>query len=141
MTIVDPQNTNNTSPTYRGQYDTFECGGTVAINDLVALTMATDGEIKCAAATTATHGAASKVGVATEAGVAGDFIQVITMGPALVNTPATGPSIGEVLVLTATAGVADGLAPAATDLVGVAHGVFLSDEVGTSNKSWAWING
>lgn len=140
MTIVDPQGTNGTTPTYRADYDTFECGGTIAEHDLVAFVMATDGEIKVAAADTDTHDPAVKVGVALEAGVAGDFIRVVTRGPAIVNTPATGPSVSEVLILTSTAGVGDGLAADATTVAGDTHGVFLSDEIGTSNTSWVWID-
>lgn len=140
MTIVDPQGTNGTTPTYRRRIDTFECGGTIAANDLVAFVMATDGELKVDAATTATHDPAVRVGVALEAGVTGDFIQVVTEGPCIVNTPAAGPSVSELVVLTATAGVADGVAADATTVAGDTHGVFLTDEIGTSNTCWAWIN-
>lgn len=140
MTIVDPQGTNGTTNTYRRDIDTFLCAGTIAINDLVALVMSTDGEISVAAADTDTHDPAVKVGVALEAGVAGDYIQVVTRGPAVVNTPAAGPSVSEVLILTSTAGVGDGLAADATAVSGDQHGVFLSDEIGTSNTSWVWIN-
>lgn len=106
---------------------------------LVAFTMAADGVLKVALADTDVHDPAVKVGVALEAIASGGTGPVQHHGPCIVQTPATGPSVSELVILTSTAGVADGLAADATAVVGDTHGVFLTDEIGTSNTCWAWI--
>lgn len=138
MTIADPRGVSG-SPYYRQQVDVFECQSAVAANELCALIMTSDENLLVAPADTDTHDPAVKVVAALEAGAAGDFIRCVVGGPALINTPATGPSVSEVLILTSAAGVGDGLAADATTVEGDAHGVFLSDEVGSTNQSWVWI--
>lgn len=141
MTIVDPEDTNNSgNPTFLQDVHYIITTAAVAANDLVALTMAADGVLRCAPADTDVHDPAVRVGVATAAAASGAAARVVTRGPVIVNTPATGPSISELVILTNAAGVADGVAADATTVAGDTHGVFLTDEIGTSNTCWAWIN-
>lgn len=140
--ITDPENTNHAGAgsSLQREVQYAICTEAIAIHDLVAFTMAADGVLRCAKADTDTHDPAVRVGVAEAAGASGRSIPCVVRGPAIVNTPATGPSISELLILTSTAGVGDGVAADATTVVGDTHGVFLSDEIGTSNTSWVWID-
>lgn len=142
MTIVDPENTNHAGAgsSLLQEVMSVVTSADVAIHDLVAFTMATDGVLRCAPADTDVHDPAVRVGVALEAATSGRVCRVVVRGPAIVNTPATGPSVSELLILTNAAGVGDGLAADATAVVGDTHGVFLTDEIGTSNTSWVWVD-
>lgn len=140
MTIVDPEATNNADPTFYQEVMWVTTTAAVAANDLVAFTMAADGVLRIAPADTDVHDPAVRVGVAPNACASGGLCKVVTRGPVIVNTPATGPSISELVILTNAAGVADGVAADATTVAGDTHGVFLTDEIGTSNTCWAWIN-
>lgn len=140
MSIADPRGTNGATPYYRQDIDSFECQSAVALYDLCAIVMTSDENLLVAPADTDVHDPAVKVVAALEAGAAGDVIRCVTRGPAIINTPGTGPSVSEVLILTNAAGVGDGLAADANAVAGDTHGVFLGDEVGTSNTSWVWIN-
>lgn len=105
----------------------------------VAFTMAVDGTLRCAPADTDVHDPAVKVGVALEDIASGYAGRVCVSGPCIVNTPATGPSAQEVAILTSDAGVLDGAVADATTVAGDIHGVFLTDEIGSTNTSWVWL--
>lgn len=140
MTIVDPENTNHAGASFLQEIQHAITTAAVAAHDLVAFTMAADGVLRCAPADTDVHDPAVRVGVAIDGGASGRSIAVVVRGPAIVNTPATGPSISELLILTSDAGVGDGVAADATTVVGDTHGVFLTDEIGTSNTCWVWVD-
>jgi hypothetical protein len=139
--ISDPFGTNGlATPQIQGQIvDTFIASEDITKYDLCALTMATDGVLRVARADTDTHDPAVKVVAALETVASGASGLFVVGGPALITTPATGPSASEVLILTNAAGTGDGAAADATTVAGDTHGVFLTDEVGTDNRSWVWI--
>lgn len=139
--ITDPVGLFGQAPTQPQVIFEIPAGSAVTAKQLVALVMASDGVLTCVPATTASHDPAVKVGVALDAGATNDIIRVVVYGVAEVNTPATGPAISEVLILTATAGEADGAVADATTVAGDIHGVFLTDEIGTGNTCWAFITG
>lgn len=141
MTIADPYGTNGASESWaNARVETVVVASSaVTEKQAVAFTMGTDGELRVAPATTATHDPAVKIGVALEDIAAGYAGRVCVQGPCVVKTPATGPSISEVAVLTATAGELDGAVADATTVTGDTHGVFLTDEIGTSNTCWVWL--
>lgn len=140
MTIIDPEATNNADPTFHQTVTYAIATEAITANALVAFTMAADGVLRVALADTDVHDPAVKVGVAPNACASGASCKVVTSGPVIVQTPATGPSISELLILTSDAGVGDGLAADATAVVGDTHGVFLTDEIGTSNTCWVWLD-
>lgn len=144
MTVIsDPRGTNGTDPSYAGmrQDSTAIASAACAVGDLLAVTMAVDGDIRVAPFDTDTHDPASKAAVALETSEAADsVIQIAVGGPVLVNIGAGAVAVAELVIATADAGVADGVAADATTVAGDVHGVFLSDEVGTTNKAWAWIS-
>lgn len=140
MTITDPAGVSGDPFFVKSEWvQHVICTEAITQYALVAFTMASDGVLRCALADTDVHDPAVKVGVALDAAASGDVVAVQHYGPCIVQTPATGPSISELVILTSTAGVADGLAADATAVVGDTHGVFLTDEIGTSNTCWAWI--
>ena len=141
MTIADPYGTNGLSPSFASARleVVLEATSAVTENQAVALTMATDGTLQCAPAATGTHDPAAKVGVALEDIAANSVGRVCIYGPCIVKTPATGPSAQEVAIMTATAGELDGAVADATTVAGDVQGVFLTDEIGTSNTSWVFL--
>lgn len=141
MTIADPQNTNGTNPFYDdSNVQVFEATGTIAANDLVVVRATDDVTVKVTAADTDLHSAQSKCGVALEAGVAGDLIRVQMHGPAVINIGSGSVAVDERVIMTGTGGVADGVAPADATVLGTTKGVWLTDEIGTSNTAWAWLD-
>lgn len=141
MTISDPLGVSN-DPSYAGLRVTVPVIATAAITagDLVALTMAADGELRGTSYATGTHSTTAKAAVALDTATgANDIIMVVVWGPVLINIGTGAVAIGEQIIPTATAGVADGVAADATAVVGSSHGVFLTDEVGTSNQAWGWV--
>lgn len=144
MTAVsDPRGTNGATPSYAGYGIDIPVVATTAIDNkmAVALVMADDETITAVPFDTDTHATGYPMAVALESIAVGGTGQVRVFGPAIVQTPATGPSIGEVVIGTTTAGVADGLAADATSIVGRSHGYFMTDEIGTTNTCWAFITG
>lgn len=139
MTISDPEGVSG-DPEFLQDVMHIPCTAAVTIRDLVAMTMASDGVLRCAPADTDVHDPAVRVGVALKTVASGGVVPVVVRGPAIVNTPATGPSISELVILTNAAGVADGAVGDANTVAGDTHGVFLTDEIGTSNTCWCWIN-
>lgn len=143
VAISDPHGTNGTSASYAGaRQDISVVAGATAITEkmAVALVMASDGEMTAVPYDLDLHATGYPMGVALEDISAGGVGQVCVSGPCIVNTPATGPSIGEMLIGTTTAGTVDGVAADATTVAGSTHGYFLTDEIGTSNTCWAWIS-
>lgn len=145
MTITDPQGTNGTTPYYGPETRPFlnhSASVAIPINSLVALVWdeATQ-TIRVALADTDVHDPAVKVGVAAEEIAAGlnNGGLVITRGFALVNIGSGSVAVSERLILTANAGEADGVAADATTVEGDTHGVFLGDELGTTNTAPVWI--
>lgn len=109
--------------------------------DLLALVWdETTQTIKVALADTDVHDPAMKVGVAAEAIPASSAGMVTLGGFARVNISTGTVAVGERLIMTSTAGVADGAAADATTVEGDTHGVFLGDEIGTTNKAPVWLN-
>lgn len=141
VAISDPHGTNGGSPSFAGYRIDISAVAGSAITDkqAVAILMASDGEITVVPYDTDTHDPATKMGVALEDIASGGVGQVCVWGPCIVKTPGTGPSAGELVIGTTTAGVADGLAADATSVTGDSHGVFLTDEIGTTDTTWAWI--
>lgn len=139
--ITDPTDTNGSGTAQSGAV-VFDYPATAAVtaHQLVALTCDDTGAISVAPADTDTHDPAVKVGAALNSAAIGEIVSTVVFGPALIDTPATGPSLSEVLILTSTAGTGDGAAADATTVAGDTHGVFLTDEVGTTNRSWVWIS-
>lgn len=139
--ISDPNGTNGTTPSYAGYRMDVSAIAAAAITDkqAVAILMSTDGDITVVPYDTDTHDPATKMGVALEDIASGGVGQICVWGPCVVKTPGTGPSANEVVIGTTTAGVADGLAADATSVSGDSHGVFLTDEIGTSDTAWVWL--
>lgn len=139
--ISDIRGTNGGAPSFAGYGIDIPVLATTAIDNkmAVALVMADDESITGVPFDTDTHATGYPMGVALENIPVGGVGQVRVFGPAIVITPATGPSIGEVVVGTSTAGTADGLAADATSIVGRSHGYFMTDEIGTTNTCWAFI--
>lgn len=142
VAISDPHGTNGTDPSYAGaRQDISVVAGSAITNKMaVALVMATDGVMTAVPFDTDTHATGYPMGVALEDIASGGVGQVCVSGPCIVITPATGPSIGEMVVGTTTAGTADGVAADATTVGSLTHGFFMTDEIGTSNTCWAWIS-
>lgn len=142
--ITDPEGTNGLDPFYGYDCETFHNNSaSVAITegDLLALVWdETTATIKVALADTDTHDPASKVAVAAENIAAGGAGRCITRGFARVNIGSGSVAVGERLILTATAGQADGVAADATTVEGDTHGRFLGDEIGTTNKAPVWLD-
>lgn len=138
-TISDPTGTNGGTATSNRYVVDLIASSAIADKDLVAITIDDDGNLTGAPADTDTHDPAVKCGVATKAAAASEICPVVVYGPAIVNTPATGPSVSEKMILTSTAGVADGVAADATTVAGDVHGTFLTDEIGTTNTCWVWV--
>lgn len=146
--IVDIHNTNNVDATTREHWHNSipveNNSASVAIvkGDLLALVWTESGEhLKAALADTATHDPALPVAVADEAIVASGAGMATIKGFARVNIGAGAVAAGERMIMTAaTPGVADGVAADATTVDGDTHGVFLGDEIGTSNKAPVWLD-
>jgi hypothetical protein len=119
-----------------------KCSVAVAINALVeiAYTEATD-VFHVRPAGTGVSATPGKVGVALETGAIGDTIMVRIGGPAKVNIGAGAVAVGEQIILTATAGEADGAVADAATIVGTTYGRFVSDEIGATNTAMVWLNG
>lgn len=119
-----------------------KCSVAVTLGDLVEIfyTEATD-VFRVRPAGTAVSATPGKVGVAQEAGAIGDTIMVRIAGPAKVNIGAGAVAIGESMILTATAGEADGAVADAATITGTTYGRFMSDELGATNKAVVWLNG
>lgn len=140
MTITDPYGVSGDEYFVNSAWITsVVASSAVTKNQAVAFTMATDGQLRVAPADTDVHDPAVKVGVALEDIASGAAGLVQTYGPCIVNTPATGPSISEVAIMTSVAGELDGAVADATTVAGDLHGVFLTDEIGTSNTCWVWL--
>lgn len=147
MTIVDPFNTNNVDAGLRvhhKQTGTFENNSTsvaITAGDLLALVWdETAQSIKVALADTDVHDPAMKVVVADEDIAAGGAGLCVIGGFARVNIGSGSVAVGERLIMTTTAGQADGAAADATTVEGDTHGIFLGDEIGTTNKAPVWLN-
>lgn len=142
MTIADPQGTNGTGLAFYddSNVQVFEATGTIAEHDLVVIRASDDTTLKVTAADTDLHSAQSRCGVALEAGIATDFIKVQVHGPAVVNIGSGTVAVDERVILTATGGIADGVAPVDATVLGSTKGVFLTDELGTSNTAWCWLD-
>lgn len=144
VAISDIRGTNGADPSYAGMRLTATVLAATAITNKMAVALvmtSSDTAITAVPFDTDLHATGYPMAVAIEDIAVGDYGQVVCFGPAIVNTPATGPSIGEVVIGTTTAGTADGAAADATTVVGTTHGYFLTDEIGTSNTCWAFITG
>ncbi len=112
----------------------MKCAGTVLIHDVVAWVVVTDPTVEATVEQVDVSDAAPNLvaGVAQEAGVAGDYINVCRMGPTLVNVGDASITAGQTAGLHATA---DGCADNADATEG-AFGVFLTaHDVGGTNKA------
>lgn len=83
-------------------------------------------------------------GVALESGVAGDQIQVVTLGPAICNIGNTGTiAHGDSAIKHATTDGASGVTAVAsvdaTTVVGTILGIYLGAEIGTSDTAPVWV--
>lgn len=142
--ITDPQGV-SADPSYGGVRLPFlnhSASVAIAEGDLVALVWdETTGTIRAALADTDTHDPAAKVGVAYEAIPAGlnNGGLVTVLGFAKVNIGSGSVAVSERLIMTSTAGQADGVAADATTVEGDTHGMFLGDEIGTTNKAPVWV--
>jgi len=141
MQITDPRATNNSGTAESGVVSFGYPVGTTAVkaNDLVALLCDSVGRITVTPAASGVHAASTKCAVAKHAGLPGEVVQCVVLGPALVNAPGTAPAIGAGIGIGATAGVIAGVTADATTVVGTVKGVVLTAEVGTSDKVWAWV--
>jgi hypothetical protein len=122
----------------------FDIPASVAVTRkmLVALVMNADGVLTVAPATTGSHSTQAKVGVALNSAAINENVQVVVFGVAEVITPAAGPSISSPMVISSTAGTAGfNVTPDATTITGIIKGVFLTDEIGTGDTSWVFVNG
>lgn len=149
MQITDPFNTAHVPITARPHWNIAipaangSASVAVAVGDLLALVWDEATEtIVVALADTDTHDPAMKVAVAAEAIAAGvnNAGLVIIKGFARVNIGTGAVNAGERLIMTATAGEADGVVADANTIEGDTHGVFLGNEIGTSNKAPVWLN-
>lgn len=119
----------------------FKLSGTVSLYDVVEITYTeSTAAFACRRAGTGVSATPGKVGVAQEAGISGETIMVRVEGPTPVNIGVGGVvAIGESLILTATAGTADGVVADATTVAGTTYGRFMSDEIGTSDTAMVWV--
>jgi len=111
--------------------------GAVAAGDVVAWTTQITNDVPTVhAADTDTDDPAMVAGVATRAASSGQVVTIVRGGPALVNIGGTNQTAaGEVAIATTAAGVADGAVAAAGTIVGDTFGVFLGDEIGTTQQA------
>lgn len=79
-------------------------------------------------------------GIAINTAASGDLVKIVRSGPALVNIGSGTVALGERVIATTDAGIADGVAADAATIEGDTFGVWLGAEVGTTNQAVADIH-
>lgn len=120
----------------------FRASGAITKGDLVTFVyVEADRELQVKATDTDTDDPALTAGVAHFSGAADDeMVMVVVQGYAEVNIGSGSVAAGERVIGTATPGEADGVAADGTTVEGDTAGVFLGDEIGTSNTAPCWID-
>jgi len=124
----------------------FYAAGAISANDLVAIAASVDTDTT--AITVETLDVSDSlpervIGVAKNAtSAAGEAVEVVVYGYAVVNIGDTSPTLDDLVTLHAsTDGAAAAVSPAdATTIVGDQFGIFLGTEIGTTNTAAIWFS-
>jgi len=124
----------------------FYAAGAISANDLVAIAASVDTDTT--AITVETLDVSDSlpervIGVAKNAtSAAGEAVEVVVYGYAVVNIGDTAPALDDLVTLHAsTDGAAAAVSPAsASTIVGDQFGIFLGTEIGTTNTAAIWFS-
>ncbi len=121
----------------------FEAAAAISANDLVAVAATVNTDTTITVETLDVSDALPElvIGVAKNAAAAGEIVEVVTYGFAVVAIGSTSPALGNIVIIGAADGQAGVLAPAvAGTITGDNFGIYLGTEIGTTNTACIWFS-
>jgi hypothetical protein len=121
----------------------FEAAAAISANDLVAVAASVDTDTTITVEQFDVSDALPELvlGVAKNAAAAGEIVEVVTYGFAVVAIGSTSPALGNIVIIGAADGQAGVLAPAvAGTITGDNFGIYLGTEIGSTNTACIWFS-
>ncbi len=121
----------------------FEAAAAISANDLVAVAATVNTDTTITVETLDVSDALPElvIGVAKNAAAAGEIVEVVTYGFAVVAIGSTSPALGNIVIIGAADGQAGVLAPAvAGTITGDNFGIYLGTEIGSTNTACIWFS-
>ena len=121
----------------------FEAAAAISANDLVAVAASVNTDTTITVEQFDVSDALPELvlGVAKNTAAAGEIVEVVIHGSAIVAIGSTSPAMGNIVIIGAADGQAGVLAPAvAGTITGDNFGIYLGTEIGSTNTACIWFS-